>query len=200
MSGPLAAYRDGFAEELAGQGHTSGSAERQVGLMAHLSRWLESRSFGAGDLTADRVREFLTARRADGRTRELPERGMAPLLGYLRGLGVVPVPTEPVACTAAELLVEDYRRYLVSEQGLAESTVCAYLGTARLFLCQRAAQPGGLALDDLDWRRGEIRVRGKGGRTGRLPLPADAGEAMAGYLQHGRPRSRRRLGPPDPPH
>jgi integrase/recombinase XerD len=301
VSGPLAAYRGGFAEGLAKQGYTAGSAQRQVQLMAHLSRWLDSRGLGADGLTADRAREFLAVRRADGYTLELSERGMAPLLDYLRGLGVTPVPPEPAACTAAELLVEDYRRYLVSEQGLAQSTVRAYLGTARLFLRQREAQPGGLdlenltagqvtgfvieqcrtrrvaaakvlvtglrsllrylywagctadhqlapavpapagfaggclprglekeavtallgscdrdtavgrrdfailtllarlglrageaavlTLDDLDWHRGEITVRGKGSRTGRLPLPADVGEAVADYLQHGRPRT-----------
>jgi integrase/recombinase XerD len=301
VSGPLAAYRDGFAEELAKQGYTAGSAQHQVQLMAHLSRWLDSRGLGAADLTADRAREFLAVRRADGYTLELSERGMAPLLDYLRGHGVTPVPPEPAACTAAELLVEDYRRYLVSEQGLAQSTVRAYLGTARLFLVQREAQPGGLdlenltagqvtgfvieqcrprrvaaakalvtglrsllrylywagctadhqlapavptpagfaggclprglekeavtallgscdrdttvgrrdfailtllarlglragevavlTLDDLDWHRGEITVRGKGSRTDRLPLPADIGEAVADYLQHGRPRA-----------
>ena len=48
MTGPLSAYRDGFAEELAGQGYTAGSAQHQVGLMAHLSRWLDSRGLGAG--------------------------------------------------------------------------------------------------------------------------------------------------------
>ena len=74
---------------------------------------------------------------------------MAPLLGYLRGLGVTPVPPEPAACTAADLLVEDYRRYLVSEQGLAQGTVRAYLATARLFLCQREAQHGELDLENL---------------------------------------------------
>jgi integrase/recombinase XerD len=301
VSGPLAAYRDGFAEELARQGYTAGSAQRQVQLMAHLSRWLDSRGLGAAGLTGDRAREFLPVRRADGYTLELSERGMAPLLGYLRGLGVTPVPPEPAARTEAELLAEDYRRYLVSEQGLARDTVRAYLGTARLFLCQREAQPGGLdlenltagqvtgfvveqcrarrvaaakvlvtglrsllrylywagltadrqlapavptpsgfaggslprgleedavtallgscdrdtavgrrdfailtllarlglragevavlTLDDLDWHRGEITVRGKGSRTDRLPLPADIGEAVADYLQHGRPRT-----------
>ena len=149
VSGPLAAYRDGFAAELAGRGYAAGSAQHQVGLLAHLSRWLDSRGLGAADLTAARAEEFLAARRADGYTRELSGRGMAPLLGYLRGLGVVPASPQLAACPAAELLVQDYRRYLMRERGLAESTVGAYLGTARLFLCQREARPGGLDLEHL---------------------------------------------------
>jgi len=46
-----------------------------------------------------------------------------------------------------------------------------------------------LGLDDIDWRRGEITVRGKGRRDERLPLPVDVGEAIADYLRHVRPVS-----------
>ena len=56
---------------------------------------------------------------------------------------------------------------------------------ARLGL--RAGEVAALTLDDIDWRAGEITVRGKGSRAERLPLPADAGEAVAGYLRDGRP-------------
>ena len=52
--------------------------------------------------------------------------------------------------------------------------------------CARARSPG-CGLDDIDWRRGEITIRGKGNRRDRLPLPADAGEAIADWLRHGRP-------------
>lgn len=53
----------------------------------------------------------------------------------------------------------------------------------------RRAEVAGLRLDDVDWRAGEVLVHGKGGRTERLPLPAEVGEAIAGYLQRGRPGS-----------
>ncbi|MGH3320360.1 MAG: tyrosine-type recombinase/integrase [Streptosporangiaceae bacterium] len=56
---------------------------------------------------------------------------------------------------------------------------------ARLGL--RAGEVAGLTLDDVDWRSGEIVVRGKGDRRERLPLPDDVGRAIAGYLQWGRP-------------
>ncbi|MGH2761562.1 MAG: site-specific integrase [Thermoleophilaceae bacterium] len=49
-----------------------------------------------------------------------------------------------------------------------------------------------MTLDDIDWRAGELVVRGKGGREDRLPLPADVGAAIAGYLRRGRPASGRR--------
>lgn len=56
----------------------------------------------------------------------------------------------------------------------------------------RRGEVAALTLDDLDWRAGELVVHGKGGREDRLPLPADVGEAIAGYLQRGRPASSRR--------
>ena len=56
----------------------------------------------------------------------------------------------------------------------------------------RAGETSRLRLDDLDWRAGEMVVRGKGAREDRLPLPADVGAAIAAYLTRGRPRSGRR--------
>jgi integrase/recombinase XerD len=53
----------------------------------------------------------------------------------------------------------------------------------------RRSELAGLRLDDIDWRAGELVVRGKGVREDRLPLPTDVGEAIAAYLQRGRPAS-----------
>jgi integrase len=53
----------------------------------------------------------------------------------------------------------------------------------------RAGEVAGLDLGDIRWRQGEIVVRGKGSRRDILPLPADAGEAVAGWLAGGRPRA-----------
>ena len=44
-------------------------------------------------------------------------------------------------------------------------------------------------MDDIDWRAGEVVVKGKGGRLDRLPLPVEVGEAIAAYLREGRPSS-----------
>ncbi len=53
----------------------------------------------------------------------------------------------------------------------------------------RAGEVARLGLDDIDWRRGEIAIVGKGNRAERLPLPADVGAAIAAYLRRGRPVS-----------
>ena len=58
---------------------------------------------------------------------------------------------------------------------------------ARLGL--RSSEVAFLQLDDIDWTAGSLSVRGKSGRRVELPLPADAGEAIVAYLQHGRPHS-----------
>lgn len=51
---------------------------------------------------------------------------------------------------------------------------------ARLGL--RAHEAAGLELEDIRWRSGTIVVRRKGGRSEELPLPWDAGQAVADYL------------------
>ena len=56
----------------------------------------------------------------------------------------------------------------------------------------RAGEVAALRLDDIDWRAGELVVHGKGRRDERLPLPVDVGEAIAGYLQRGRPTTTHR--------
>ena len=56
---------------------------------------------------------------------------------------------------------------------------------ARLGL--RAGEVVRLTLDDLNWDEGTVTVSGKGGRREALPLPREAGEALAEYLLRGRP-------------
>lgn len=55
---------------------------------------------------------------------------------------------------------------------------------ARLGL--RSIEVARLELRDVDWRAGELVVRGKGRRQDRLPLPAEVGEALVAYLSGGR--------------
>lgn len=63
---------------------------------------------------------------------------------------------------------------------------------ARLGL--RSIEVARLELRDVDWRAGELVVRGKARRQDRLPLPPDVGEALAAYLARGRaPAGARRL-------
>jgi len=62
---------------------------------------------------------------------------------------------------------------------------------ARLGL--RAAEVIAIQLDDIDWRAGELLVRGKGQRHDRLPIPPDVGEALTAYIRHDRVSTLRAL-------
>lgn len=62
---------------------------------------------------------------------------------------------------------------------------------ARLGL--RAPEVIAIQLDDIDWRAGELLVRGKGQRHDRVPIPPDVGEALAAYVRHDRISASRAL-------
>jgi site-specific recombinase XerD len=88
------------------------------------------------------------------------------------------------------LEAEDVERVIAScdrnrPQDVRDRAVLLLL--ARLGL--RAGDIVALRIDDLDWARGTVRVRGKGKKEVCLPLPQDAGDAVLEYLQRARPRS-----------
>jgi integrase/recombinase XerD len=62
---------------------------------------------------------------------------------------------------------------------------------ARLGL--RAPEVVAIRLEDIDWRAGEILIRGKGGLHDRMPLPEEAGEAVVDYIQNERAGTSRAL-------
>jgi len=296
--GPLEPYAAGFAAELTRLGYTLFSARLQLGLARHLSRWLAGEGLDASMLTPAVVAQFLVVRRAAGYTAYRSPKGLSPLLGYLRGLGVAPLPVPAVPAGPVEVLLERYRSYLVGERGLGAATARGYVDLVRSFVvgrvtadgvdvaglsaadvmgfvlavssertpktaqrtvsalrsllrfchvqgllaaplaaavpsvanrgvclprflepaqvesllgaCDRsevagrrdfammttmvrlglrAGEVAALSLGDIDWRRGEITVVGKGPRSERLPLPADVGAAIVDYLRHARPGS-----------
>jgi site-specific recombinase XerD len=126
--------------------------------------------------------------------------GLRSLLRYLYVAGVVPVSLvgavpgvaarrtklpralEPAA--VARLLASCDRRRTVGRRDYAVLLLLARLGL-------RAGEVAALQLDDVDWHTGTMLIRGKGDRQGRLPLPADIGEALVSYLRRrGRQRTR----------
>jgi site-specific recombinase XerD len=70
-----------------------------------------------------------------------------------------------------------------SNVGQRDYTILLLL--ARLGL--RAGEIVKMTLDDINWDVGELIICGKGPRKDKLPIPCDVGEALSGYLQHGRP-------------
>jgi site-specific recombinase XerD len=67
--------------------------------------------------------------------------------------------------------------------GKRDYTVLCLL--ARLGL--RAGEVVAMTLGDIDWRAGELTVRGKGRTRARLPLLAEVGQTLAAYLREARP-------------
>jgi integrase/recombinase XerD len=303
VSGPLEPFVAGFAGWLAEQGYPPSSVALQLHLMAHLSRWLAVEGLDPWGLDDEAVEVFVAARRARGYNAHRTSRSLVGLLGYLRGVGVVPARPKRVPEGPVEGLLWRYRRYLVRERGVGASTVRGYLGAVRPFLdgrfscdgerldlarlqagdvmafvvarcssqsrgsakvtvsalrsllgflylegvidrrlatavpsvanwrlsglpkglspdevaglvasCDRrsvsgrrdlamllllsrlgmrAGEVARLELGDIDWRAGEIVVRGKGDRRERLPLPVEVGAAIAAYLRDGRPDTAR---------
>jgi site-specific recombinase XerD len=150
--------------------------------------------FDPGKLTGLDVNAFLlrecarvSAGSAKGRVAELRSvlrflylRGVTPLR---LGTAVPPVggwrlATLPPTMTTADvqlLLDSCDRGTCVGLRNFAIMTLVARLGL-------RSIEVARLQLRDVDWRAGELVVRGKGRRQDRLPLPTEVGEALVAYL------------------
>jgi integrase/recombinase XerD len=77
-------------------------------------------------------------------------------------------------------LIESVR----TDDAIGRRNYAMLLLMARLGL--RAPEVIAIQLEDIDWRAGEILVRGKGKLHDRMPLPADVGEAIVDYIRNGR--------------
>jgi integrase/recombinase XerD len=131
VDGVLAPYASGFRLWLTERGYRPPTVEDQVWLMAHLSRWLDEQGMEPAALTDEAAEHFQRARR-ERYSHLIGSRALRPLLGYLRGLGLVP---EPLASQSpAEAVVAAYREYLLGERGLVEGSVVLRARVARLFL------------------------------------------------------------------
>jgi site-specific recombinase XerD len=288
--GPLAPHAAGFERWLLEQGFARSAVGNRLWQFAHLSRWMERERLGPGELTVERVERFVAAHRTAGYVTFSSVPSMRLPLAYLREIGAAPLVPVVVADGALDVLLGDYRRYLVRERGLVEHTIYGHQRVARLFLegrpdglelerlsavdvsaflasecpkrsvsgardlvfalrsllrylhvcgrielplvwavpgvadvrdrslprgleaqvlarmldsCDRrtlvgrrdhavlvllarlglrAGEVAALSLDDLDWRRGELTIHGKGRRLECLPIPHDVGETLVGYL------------------
>lgn len=302
LTGPLAVHAAGFQAELERLGYTASPAKKHFYLLAHLSCWLDERGLDVADVATSRVEPFFAGRRAAGVANLRTRAALAPLVAYLRGLGVVGAAVAPAPTTQAGRFLDRFRTYLTSERGLVEGTARFYVHIAGLLVNERATDGdvdlsglsardvtafstrvcegrglsscrqavsalrsflrflalegvsavalddavlavagwnpslpraisstdvtrlldscdrrrtigrrdyaillllarlglrGGevvaMELGDVDWRAGELTVRGKGRRQDRLPLPAEVGEALAGWLARRPTSASRRL-------
>jgi site-specific recombinase XerD len=191
----MARYRSYLVGERAQTPKTVSARERTA-----RSFLTEHRGRELCDLDAGEVSRFVTrqARRLSERSAERLVNGMRSFLRFALVEGLITVPLADAVPSVAR------RAGAGLPRGLAPAEVSALLEScdrrrpigrrdyailvllARLGL--RAGEVAGLRLDDIDWRSGEIVVRGKGRTEERLPLPSDVGEAVVAYLRHDRPQ------------
>lgn len=197
----LADYRGYLARERGLAAHTVYHHELVARLfLGELEKLggLELERLVAGDVSA-----FLAAecpKRSVTGARDLVK-GLRGLLRYLHVTGVIGTPLQwsvPAVAyrrdhslprglpskAVARLLASCDRRRAVGRRDYAVLLLLSRLGL-------RAGEVAAIQLEDIDWRRGEFQVRGKGAQLDRLPLPADVGRAIVSYLRY-RPHSQSR--------
>jgi integrase/recombinase XerD len=119
--------------------------------------------------------------------------GLRPLLRYLYVRGLIGLPLRWAVPGVADL------RDRALPRGLEPAIVAKLLGSCdrrrtvgrrdyavlllMVRLGLRVSEVAVLRVDDLDWRRGEALIHGKGGRVDRLPVPVDVGQALVSYLR-----------------
>ncbi len=294
---PVTAISIGFEEGSRHQGYAPGTIWKQRKLLNDLIGWLQGQQITMGDLSMAQVDRFMADRRAAGVRKLKTRKALGSILGYLRGLGLVPAAETHLEDGPAGEILHRYRQFLTTERGLVPVTGLGYVNRLRPFLDRRMAAgelalggltpadvtafvvawcpclnsgvakltitalrsflgflhldgvterslvpavptvlrrrlaglPKGLdpdqvrrllaacdtstvvglrdltilsllvrlglrrnevarlGLDDIDWRAGTIRMRGKGNCHEQLPLPPDVGRQLVEYLRHARP-------------
>lgn len=293
--GRMGPYVTDYRVRLTELGYSSQTIRGMLKVVGSLGRWMELHDVDPSNLDASACVEFINDCRRRGMRRVPSIRSLDLLLSFLRREGVVgeqSAPSSPV-----EMLVADYRGWLVADRGLAEATIVRYEKLAHRFLelhlgsdgidmvsldgksivafliresarlsvggakgrvaelrsllkflyvrgltprllmtvippvagwhdvgipksitaeevqslldhCDRTDPVGirdyailmlvarlglrsievsRLQLGDIDWRGGQIVLRGKASREDGMPLPADVGEALSTYLSQARP-------------
>ena len=295
--GPLAFCIDPYLQFMQEQGFVQQTADQRARLVADFSRWLEKCGHGAEDVSQEKIDKYLRFRYRQLSPQNYDSVALQRLIELLRRMGVISVQTPQPIVNARDVLLEEYRLYLVQQRALAARTLDYYLPFACQFLDEcfnpnrinisklcaqdvtafvgqqakmlsrngakhmtaalrsflrylhyrgdlgcnldacvpavacwslseipkyldhsqvqrlldycdrqtalglrnyaillllarlglRASEVASLKLEDIDWEAGHIVVRDKGDRSAQLPLPVDVGEAVAAYLQRGRP-------------
>jgi integrase/recombinase XerD len=198
-AGPVEVLLEGFRGYLRAERGVSGKTAQDYAAAVRplLDELADAERVRVEAATAEGVSEFILGqcRIRNVRVAQLMVTATRALLRYLHLHGMV-----DGCLVAAVPKVPDRRQQL--PRGLEPAQVQAMLDAcdhspagrrdyailvvlARLGL--RAGEAARLCLEDIDWQRGQLTVRGKPRRVDVLPLPVDVGQALAGYLRWGRP-------------
>jgi site-specific recombinase XerD len=185
--------------------HDRGLVEGTVRFYVRTARRFLTASFGSGPvepvrLSAGDVTDFVTSqcRNMSSSCSRQTVSALRSLLPFLRMEGLTVLALDQAVLSVAgwnsslpravdarvveRLLAGCDRRRAIDRRDYAILMLLGRLGL-------RAGEVVALRLEDIDWRSGEILVRGKRRRQDRLPLPVDVGAALAAYLRRGRPSS-----------
>lgn len=150
----------------------------QEGVTRYIERHARDWSAGSGKAMCWSLRAFL---------RYLHHRGLNPLalagcVPSITRWKLASLPTYLSAQQVQQVLDGCNRTTTLGRRDYAILMMLARLGL-------RAGEIATLALDDIDWRSGEMLVRAKGRQRARMPMPPDVGRAVVAYLRDGRPTS-----------
>jgi integrase/recombinase XerD len=197
---PVDPLLDGFVGYLREErGVTAATVESYV---PDVRRFLAQRGRrGIGELSAAEVSKAVLAEAAVWSPATVRRYGCA-LRSFLRYCHVAGLIETDLS--AAVLPVSGRRRSLLP-QGISQAQAKALLRSCdrrrpagrrdyavivlMLRLGLRCGEVAALRLEDIDWRAGLVTVHGKHGHVDQLPLSVEVGEAIAEYLQRGRPRT-----------
>lgn len=119
--GRMGPFVSGFQSSLLELGYSALAVRNMLKDVGALGRWMQERDLRPDQLTPAVIAEFRVDCQARGRRKVPSVKSFEPLLRFLRDEDVISEPPEPES-PVGRLLV-DYRRWLVAERGLAESTV-----------------------------------------------------------------------------
>jgi site-specific recombinase XerD len=128
------------------------------------------------------LRNFLLFLFKNGRTAT----NLAPSVPRIAQSHIVALPRH-LTPEQVETLIADVRK----DTPIGRRNYAMVLLLARLGL--RPTEVIAIQIDDINWRTGEILIRGKGKLHDRMPLPQDVGEILADYIRRDRKTTSRAL-------
>jgi len=163
-AGPLAAYVEPYATLIQRQGYRSATLRLHLQLIASFNRWLVWTHRDLRDFDESVLGRFLRSGFGNRRPVNGAPLVLHRLIGLIRVSGTA-LAERPLSPSPADRLIDNYRRYLLAELGLALSTVAGYEWHIRKFLLRQYGG-GQIKLHRLRLQDAIRFIREVGGRSG----------------------------------
>jgi site-specific recombinase XerD len=133
----LASYLDAYLKLIEQEGFLPSSVSMQMYAIARFSNWLQTWQVDLHELDEAAVERFL--QRDPGMRRSGEPAPLRRFLAMLREIGVT-VAKVPEPSNGQQRFINEYRRYLLQERGLAETSLLNYVPFAEQLLSNRFGQ------------------------------------------------------------